>query len=611
MRRFSPEAAGSLQTHRFERQHGRLNPSTMNYQQQMRSALRLHQQGRREQAKKIYQALLTQWPDDPQVNHFLGLLHQQLGDHATALPLLRKAANDLPREAQAQSVLAVSLLETGLLDEAIAHLRLALQANPDYAPAHNSLGMALKQRGDLAAAIASYETAARLKPDAVQIHNNLGNALAEAGELERAVASYREAIKRQPGHAEARLNLVVTLALAGDASASKAECARLLELQPDNALAHNYMGNACNALGEQDQALEHYRRAAELDPTLAEAHFYLAMISNNAEAVDAAAVLEQFENPETDPADKILLGFTLGRIHEVREDWEQSFDFYRQANRLKADSVRVSTGETRALFARIKSVFNPEFMVRHRAPSTAGERMIFVLGMPRSGTSLAEQILASHSQVTGAGELKHLGDVAREMAADSGGAFPDCVQQLAAEDISEYAQSYLSRIAPLAGEGQRIVDKMPQNFHYIGLIALLLPEARIIHCRRDPMATCFSLYKTLFTFGQDYSYDLSNLGRYYRLYADLMAHWEELLPGRILHLDYEALTTDTENEIRRMLDYCNLEFEPECLDFHKTRRAVATASAAQVRKPIYRDSIARWKHYAPYLKPLEAALHSD
>lgn len=596
------------------------------------------------QAKKIYQALLVELPDDPQANHFLGMLYQQLGDHSAALPLLRKAAKRLPQQAQAQgqSVLAVSLLETGEFDQAIAHLRLAIEANPRYVPAHNSLGMALKERGDLTAAIASYETAARLKPGAAQIHNNLGNALAETGRLQRAITSYRHAVKlqpdypdalnnlglalqkqghfteagmqfksalgAQPGFVDAHLNLIVTLALAGDANASKAECARLLGQHPGNALAHNYMGNACNTLGEQSLALEHYRRAVNLDPLLTEAHLQLALISKNAEDVDETAVLKLFEEPKTDVSDKIQLGFTLGRVFEVRKEWEKSFNYYQQANGLKADSVHVSISQTRDTFEQIKSVFNQGLLDQHANATAAGGNVIFVLGMPRSGTSLAEQILASHSQVTGAGELKYLGEVARKMAADFDSQFPTSLQQLATEDVPGYAQSYLSRLAAPGEQGQLIVDKMPQNFHYIGLIALLLPKARIIHCQRNPMATCFSLFKTLFTTGQDFSYKQSDLGQYYGLYADLMSHWNALLGNRILNLDYETLITNTESEIRQMLDFCGLEFEPECLNFYKTRRAVSTASAAQVRKPIYRDSLSQWEHYEPYLKPLQEAL---
>jgi tetratricopeptide (TPR) repeat protein len=608
----------------------------------MQTALHWHQQGHHAQAREIYRAVLAECPDDPQVNHFLGLLYQQLGDDRAALPLLRKAADLLPREAQAQSVLAVSLLQTGEVDEAITRLRLAIEANPRYAPAHNSLGMALKRRGDPAAAVASYETAAALNPDAAQIHNNLANALAESGQPDRAIASYCRAIELQPAYpdalnnlglalqaqgrlaearkpfesalavqpdfVDARLNLIVTLALLGEAGASKAECTRLLEQDADHALAHNYMGNACNTLGEQEQALEHYRRAVQLDPRLAEAHFQLAMVSKDAEDADAAAVSRLFEDPKTDVNDKVQLGFALGRIFEVRRQWERSFDYYRQANELKARRVAVSISRTQDLFERMKAVFNPDWLPRRSRDEAAGEQAIFVLGMPRSGTSLTEQILATHSRVTGAGELKYLGEVARAMAEATGEPYPEAVRRLADADLSGYAQRYLSNLTARAGEGQRIVDKMPQNFHHVGLIALLLPGARIIHCRRHPMATCFSLFKTLFTTGQDYSYRQSDLGRYYNLYADLMAHWDALLGDRILQLDYEALITDTEHEIRRMLDFCELEFEPACLEFHQTRRAVATASAAQVRRPIYRDAIEQWKNYQPYLEPLRAAI---
>ncbi len=614
----------------------------MNYQQQMQSALRYHQQGQQVQAKKIYQALLLQVPDDPQASHFLGLLYQQLGDHSAALPLLRKAAKLLPQQAQAQSVLAVSLLETGEVDEAITYLHLAIEANPRSVAAHNSLGMALKEHGDLAAAIASYENAARLKPGVAQIHNNLGNALTESGNLQRAVASYRHAVKlqpvypdalnnlglalqkqgqfseagvhfksainQQPAFVDAHLNLVVTLALAGDANASKTECARLLEQQPDNAMGHNYMGNACNTLGEQSLALEHFRHAVELDPKLTEAHLQLALISKNTANIDEEALLRLFEDPGTDVGDRIELGFTLGRVYEARKEWGKSFSYYQQANRLKADSVHVSISETRVNFEQIKSIFNQELLNRHANLAPVGENAIFVLGMPRSGTSLVEQILASHSQVTGAGELKFLGEVARKMAADLEGQFPTSLEQLATEDIPEYSQSYLSLLAASGDKGQQIVDKMPQNFHYIGLVALILPNARIIHCRRHPLATCFSLFKTLFTSGQDYSYNLSDLGQYFGLYEDLMSHWDMLLEDRILHLDYEALVNNTESEIRRLLDFCDLKFEPGCMDFYKTKRAVSTASAAQVREPIYRDSVSQWKHYAPYLHPLEEAL---
>jgi hypothetical protein len=311
--------------------------------------------------------------------------------------------------------------------------------------------------------------------------------------------------------------------------------------------------------------------------------------------------------------DRLHLHFALGKALEDAEQFAASFAHYAEANRLRRATIAYDATATTEYVRRVCAIFTAEFVEARRGWGCEAGDPIFVVGLPRSGSTLVEQILASHSAVEGTMELPDVLELARSLARRPGPAgapdYPDVLARLDAEELRALGEDYLRRTRLHRRSGTpRFIDKMPNNWMHVGLIHLMLPNARIIDVRRDPMGCCFSCFKQHFASGQDFAYDLRDLGRYYRDYVDLMAHFDEVLPGRIHRVDYGALVQDTDAEVRRLLDHCGLPFDEACLRFYENERAVRTPSSEQVRSPIFRDALEQWRHYEPWLGPLEEAL---
>ncbi|MEJ2452406.1 MAG: sulfotransferase [Gammaproteobacteria bacterium] len=304
------------------------------------------------------------------------------------------------------------------------------------------------------------------------------------------------------------------------------------------------------------------------------------------------------------------LAFALGKVYADLKLDAQSFEYYRQGNALKRATLDYSIGQDRELFAAIKQTVTSEFLQRHAGTGCDDATPIFIIGMPRSGTTLTEQILASHSQVHGAGELNELKFLIERACESHTQEFPQGLLGLNKTELSAIASTYLERLHAYAPGAPRITDKMPHNFLYLGLIHLLFPKAKIIHCLRNPMDNALSIYRALFARSHAYAYDLEELGQYYHLYQDLMAHWRELMPGGFYELRYEDLVSDQETQTRRLLDYCELPWEDACLEFYQTSRVVRTASLAQVRQPMHRNSVEAWRRFERQLQPFVQALRA-
>jgi hypothetical protein len=310
--------------------------------------------------------------------------------------------------------------------------------------------------------------------------------------------------------------------------------------------------------------------------------------------------------------DSIQLAFALGKAHEDLGNFDKSMQFVMQAAGLKRSSIDYSISESRAKFEKIRAVFTTDFFSKNADTGVHDQTPIFILGMPRSGTSLVEQILASHPDCFGAGEISDLA-IACDSATDAAlqgqaPSFPDGLSQLQADAFADMGRQYLARIRHYSPDAKFITDKMPHNFLRIGLIKTILPDAKIIHCRRDPMDNCLSIFKTYLVSGHRYSYDLSELGQYYKLYQALMAYWQDCLPGFIYDQSYEDLVKSPEQQVSRLLQHCGLAWNDDCLNFHQTRRKIGTASSAQVSRPIYRKSVKLWQQYEKHLEPLRSAI---
>jgi len=567
--------------------------------------------GKLDQAISSYAKVLAMAPDYAEVHNNLGNALQELGKLDEAVASYCKALDIKPDYTEAHNNLGVALNLLGKFDGAVASYQKALSMAPDYADAHNNLGVALQALGKLDEAAASYHKALSVAPDLAEAHNNLGNTLRDLGKLDEAVASYHKALASSPDYAEAHSNLGIALKNLGKQDEALASFRQALAIAPDYPEAHSNLGNVFMVQGKLDDAVACYRKALAIAPDLAEAHRHLANVSKFTEYDDDIKAMEvAYAMPDLSDQQKMHIAFGLGKSFEDIGRYEKAFGFYRSANAIKRGAYEFSMATVEKYFENLKKLFTEDLFSRHLAAGSSDESPIFILGMLRSGTTLVEQVLASHPNVYGAGELNYINRIvtAYFRGIDDPG-FTEGINQASIRDFSNAGDDYIRSIRLRANHVQFITDKMPPNFRLIGMIKLMLPKATIIHCCRDPLDTCLSIFKNDFSSsGNDYAYDLGELGQYYTLYRDLMRHWHSVLPGFIYDIHYEDVVADQEGQSRALLAHCTLEWDDACLAFHKTDRPVHTASAVQVRRPIYKDSIQSWKRYETQLAPLFEAL---
>jgi Flp pilus assembly protein TadD len=551
-------------------------------------------------------------PDFAPGQFALGNALRGLGRHGPAAAAYRKAAALAPGLAAAHYNLANTLRDLGDLEAAAAAYRAAIAAAADHAETHTNLGAVLQDLGRPDEALEAYRRAAALAARDPTAHFNLGRALRRAGQPEAAAAAYRTALALKPDYAEAWINLGnVLFDLNRNETAAEAY-GQAATLRPGDAEARLNLAEAQQALGQTAAALAGVHEALALDPASARGWLILSNLKTFApddpDIGRMEALLAAQGSGRQSREARIDLGFALGKAWTDAGEADLAFANLSSANRLKRADLAYDVQADVDWLERIAAASPPALFERFAGAGAASELPVFILGMPRSGTSLVEQILASHPEVHGAGELNDLEAVIRQEAGvdDVAQAYPAMLSGLSATALKGLGEAYLARIRPLAGDAARITDKMPGNFPFAGLIALMLPQARIIHCRRNPMDTCLSCYSKKFTSGQAFTYDLRDLGCYYRAYAALMAHWRRVLPPeRFIEVDYEQVVGDLEGEARRLVAFCGLAWDEAC---HETRRAVRTASVNQVRQPLYAGSVERWRAFERHLGPLLAAL---
>ncbi|MGA0600987.1 tetratricopeptide repeat-containing sulfotransferase family protein [Caulobacter sp. KR2-114] len=441
---------------------------------------------------------------------------------------------------------------------------------------------------------------------------------------------YAQTLIRRQKHAEARAEAQTLLAqdpanpdyltLAATAEVGLGQNARalaiyerMLQLQPSSWDVPLWMGHAYKTIGQIPEAIAAYRAAAAARPDFGDAYWSLANLKTYRFTDEELARMRAGEAaPSTALTDRLHLCFALGKALEDRGEPEASWAFYSRGNALKRAESRYAPEIIEDNTARQKQVCTRAFFADRAGWGDPRPDPIFVLGLPRSGSTLIEQILASHSQVEGTLELSNVQRIVLDLQGPepegSQPRYPHALGQLSPDAVRALGARYLEETRAYRTDRPFFIDKMPNNFRHIGLIALMLPNARIIDARRDPMSCCFSNLKQLYAQGQEFTYSVDDIARYYRTYLELMRHWDEALPGRILRVQHEDVVDDLEGSVRRILDHCALPFEPGCVDFHKTRRAVRTPSAEQVRQPIFRDGLDQWTRYEPWLDDLKAAL---
>jgi tetratricopeptide (TPR) repeat protein len=621
------------------RVHPRLEPA----ERILGTAYRL--QGQPQKSLRLLEPLAKKNAESADLLHELGLCLGAVGRGDEAIASLREAVRLDPEHAAAWRSLGNQLSAAG--DEEASrkaydkHLQLSTR-HPELLEAakhlyENKLAkaenltrevlkkdpldvIAIRMLSEIGIKVGQFEDAQNLlerclelAPDFHLARHSFASLLMRRNDLERSLHEIDKLLKLEPRNPAYLILKGAVLARKGDHLPALQIYEKLLTHYPRHATAQMYYGHTLKTVGRMDDSVRAYRTAIDLSPSIGEAYWSLANLKTfRFTDDDIGSMREQFQPESGDPDDQGHLAFALGKAYEDREEFDQSFEFYEQGNSIRGRRHRYDVRTNIMDTARQIKSLDADFFADRAGVGYDAPDPIFVVGLPRSGSTLTEQILASHSLVEGTSELPDIIAISRKLGAvtreNPAGKYPEILAELPPRKFRELGESYISTTRVQRKDSPYFIDKMPNNFRHIGLIHLILPNAKIIDARRHPMGACFSGFKQLFASGQNFTYDLTVVGYYYRDYLKLMDHWDEVLPGRVLRLEYEEMVTDTETQIRRLLDYCGLEFEEQCLRFYETERAVRTPSSEQVRQPVYTHGLEQWRNFETHLDPLKEAL---
>lgn len=613
------------------------------------TAVQLHQQGKLNQAERLYRQILGKTPHQPDTLNALGILLTELGKTDEAVSIFHKAIQANYKVAHVHLNLGEALRAAKRYEDAATAINRALQIQPHYPEAEFCLGSLFHDQQQLAEATTCYRNAVKGAPTFAQAYNSLGIVLQECGELEESRESLLRAIKINANYPDAHFNLANTyVQLGGDILALKhyKEC---LRLSPEHSLAHcrlayilmdistvsdeqiqkhfdaaeKHLGKTQEFLsslgkfrirqGRIDEALDFLRESIELEPTPSALYDYAhskrfksedAWFRNSADhalSIDA----------KWDLSNQALVNFAIGKMYDDIGEYDQAIKNYYVANSAIRETILYDREEEERKYSKQQMFFNSDFFTHQKVEAGNSKKLVFVVGMPRSGTSLTEQVLSSHSRIVGGGELPGISGIRTNLIEKHGlsNEFPDVIAYTSEDILQQVSNEYLNEIFRIfPGNYERLTDKLPHNFFNIGLIVLLFPMATIINVKRDPIDNCLSIYFQKFLRGHPYAYDLKDIGHQYLLYQKMMEHWHSVLPGRIMDLQYENLISDPERWSRKLIQHVGLQWDDACLTPHKLERTVKTASQWQVRQPIYKTSVQRWKNYEQHLGPLKEAL---
>jgi len=510
-------------------------------------------------------------------------------------------------EDAAMVVSGVEHFRAGRRQEAEAVLEQAVRKNPENVDALRFLAMVYHQQSkQLSDAEALLRRAVSIAPDYSQAYTHLGRVLIDNGKHEEAVATYEKLIQLAPGDDDAWAGLGRAQAYVGRIDSAAEAYRKSLSINDSTPSVHMALAHMLKTLGQQQEALHHYRAAIKLKPELGESYWSMANLKTfRFEDTEIDAMQAQLRKSDLPDQARVNLEFSLGKAFEDRQDYNSAWLHYSSGNRLQRSLVDYDPVEHELHLQDIRQVFEPALFDQFADAGHQQRGPIFIVGLPRSGSTLIEQILSSHSQVEGTAELPNLAAIATSTGRyrHDGLTYPATVPTYTARDFAAFGREYLQQVAHHRIEGTPLfIDKMPNNFIHVGWIKLILPDAIVINTRRHPVDSCLGAYKQLFAKGQHFTYDMLELSEFYRTYVDIMAHWHEVLPGFVLDVHYENTVTDLESQVRKILDFCGLEFEKQCLTFHETERAIKTASSEQVRQPIYTDALGLWKKYGEHVE---------
>lgn len=601
--------------------------------------------GNPDKAIRLFEKVRKSWRDDADIRYLEGLAYGKLGDVNGVIRASRRALEIQPdhygalcnlantqmlmddqegalenyRKALELKPDAYDILNNygralGLLgrrQEAIDHYRKALEYRKNYAPAHASLARAYAEAGDPEAAMKEYRTALKIDARDYDTHFGLAGLHVGQGGLAEAEHHFKQAIRMQRKAPHAYIGLANVELMKGNHNKALTLLERVQRLgTTQDPLVAAWKADCYEHMGKIEEAYKILEQLSDTDRMSPTAVAVYTKVCRKFSSPERALELVElsFEQPSTDSMQKQMLLYAAGALLDKLQRYDEAFDYYRRGNEQVAIPMN---RDYHAMYDLLMDAFNAQTLPKLPRARTGSSRPIFILGMPRSGTTLTEQILSSHPQVYGAGELDEIKKLSREIIPGGRGhdtQYAEYIAGIDADKITELAGKYLASLNELDSSARFVTDKMPHNFQHIGLISLLFPDARIIHCRRNPLDNCLSIYFQNFIWSHDYATDLGNIGLFYSEYDRLMQHWEKAIDMPIMTVQYEDMIADHESMARKVLDFCGLDWDESVMKFYDSRRAVATASYDQVRKPIYRSSQARWKHYRKHIDKLIGAL---
>ena len=629
-------------TYNFQSQP-RINP----VEQLINSAVQFHQQGNLKLAEQNYRQALELQPKNAYALNLLGVLYSQKGEHKEGEKLIKKAIKTDPDVADYHSNLGLCLQQQGKTKESEAAFKAALRVNPDflpalfglgntslqsknakraihyykkvisadsgYLPAFNNLGNLYRELKDYDEALKMFNRVIEIKPDLAEGWHNIGLVHYGLDDGQQAVQAFKQAISLKPDLIRAYIKLGDSYGLLlNDLQSALDAFDHVLQLNPDYLSAYLHKATVYEVMGLFDESEKILRHVIELDDSRLSVYVHL-ILGNRYNENDVQTVQTMLNELDMDAKGLVYIHFMLGKIFNNQKEYEKAFRHFQQGNQLHRRSLHFDHDEYDRLITKIIKLFNAEFIAECSRYGSNTERPVFIVGMPRTGTTLTEQILASHPDVYTVGEPVFMYMTFLELFKLLGIANPDELARLSEprlqqDEIQHLVAHYLTQISHKSPDSKRIIDKMPDNFKYLGLVATLFPRAKIIHCQRNPLDTCVSIYFQQFEALHPYAYDLRELGLYYRDYLRLMAHWQQLFGDQILNVRYEDLVQDQEETSRKLIEYVGLPWDDRCMQFYTGGRAVKTASIWQVRQKVYTDSVGRWKNYQPWLDPLIEAL---
>lgn len=535
----------------------------------------LFDQGKKEEANKAYKEALKTDSRYEEMTKAMALISK--GQSVEAESIYRGILAKDPKNVDALRLLALLASRNGAIDQAISMLLKCTELAPDYAMAWDNLGKMYRQKEDYIKSIKCLQKATELRPEWPQGWAGLGTVYTRASLHEEGIQAYLKSIS----------------------------------LKDNQPRVHLSLGHVYKTIGLQEESIKSYKKTIELDPQNGEAYWSLANLKTyRFTNKEVSEMLEQLKNKDLPDREKVHFQFSLGKSYEDEKKFKRSFDFYLRGNNLNRGRNTYDPKAIEAMVEREIRFFNNEFFKKRETWGARNNDPIFIVGLPRSGSTLIEQILASHSDVEGTMELPNMLNIARKLGNTSreGSNYPEILDSISKSESVELGEQYIKETQRLRSKSPYFIDKMPNNFSHVGLINLILPNSKIIDARRNPMDTCFSCFKQLFARGQAFTYDLQEIGRYYLSYIRLMDHWQKVLPDKVYLVEYEKMISNQEEETKKLLKFCDLSFQENCLKFYENKRAVKTASSEQVRQPIYKRGINYWKNFEESLVDLKVSL---